>query len=76
MCRLYYSVFCCFLFSITESDIEPLHAQLGELELEITDMVRNIFSYFVYIFHFIVRGQFNVVFVCSKNIVYISKRMT
>ena len=28
-------------FSITESDVEPLHAQLGELELEISDMVRR-----------------------------------
>eukprot|EP00112_Aurelia_sp_Birch-Aquarium-sp1_P010914 Seg2308.2 transcript_id=Seg2308.2/GoldUCD/mRNA.D3Y31 product="TRAF3-interacting protein 1" protein_id=Seg2308.2/GoldUCD/D3Y31 len=30
--------------SITESEIEPLHAQLGELELEITDMVDRISS--------------------------------
>jgi len=30
--------------SITESDVEPLHAQLGELELEISDMVDRISS--------------------------------
>ena len=29
--------------SITESEIEPLQAQLAEIELEISEMVGNIF---------------------------------
>ena len=45
ICILYYInlVISIIFSSITESEIEPLQAQLAEIELEISEMVGNIF---------------------------------